>query len=1023
MDTANQEGTSPSLEAATHGHAAVLKEVIQAGADVKKANETGWCPLHAAAKFGHTHCLEQLLAAEADVNQGNAEGWTAIHYAAANGHFGCMSVLLCSKADAAKMTNKGKTARMLAAEKGRNQICELLERSYGLSTPSQASLPSCFHLAGDQQSSLNALISDAISNTQSFQKLVLQPFGLEEDEARKEALRSAGVEATKSYKAPELDADAVASMEALLEERPLSNITNLLNELKAVWGKDKAFSDAVGGNELCQQLEAMISDYGSSCLAKEDGIIGTSINTYIRQVFQELTKDSSNAKVMMDSFTKEEEEHVAAMKILSEVLSADKPCPDRHMKVQERTKYAMSMLQTIEAQFQAVDQREPLAAKLAEGLAAFRRKHEEQYRQGQKEEEELKEKTYMTASKLQGIQSHCRAQEDELAQMQQEAQASSQSRREALCTAFRKIVEGWQEVHDLIDKQKQQQMKLEEHKFSLTSSDAILASEGEKLREQHARYERLAHRTSIGLRFMEDFASWMASAYRGMEHKTKQTLSLLQQTLPDAAAKHQVLADAVKSDLRSARSKLKAANAATYQKGSALENELQRLELSGADENELHKVNTEYEQCKAALKLQEKAFAELLQLEQGAQGASKFFKEKWLSTSLEDTMASAPNSCLQPSSFSSSSSSSSYSPVPFLPKSWLDMFFFTDERPRLPQPLHLSHVSLEDEEFEDGSQVEASSQPPTEASWAMVSFSGYIKGPKSSTALSAPAVTASQHCLWPDSEGSVYLVGADGCPVMLNSAQQVQDLPLKGGSFLTSFTEICPEQEYDLVTISLRSGSKFQLVADHPVPARSTMGHPMQITPSGNLAPGMLVLVHTEISKNEEWTIVTSFNREPRTSKVFHIQLDSSDKCAFLHHHCGEYLAIFGGPTESPLLRISRCRRAVDMVPQDHRLPSPQITQSDPGSRVSGAAKDGYVYVEPLPAAELVGLKVDPSVGSRGHPACSGFCMYFQEKRCKKGTACKKCHIPDCTYKPVREGQKKRKQRKAKAASSSGNLS
>ena len=55
--------------AATHGHEAVVKALIAAGADVNKADNYGWLPLWLADYNGHEAVVKALIAAGADVNK------------------------------------------------------------------------------------------------------------------------------------------------------------------------------------------------------------------------------------------------------------------------------------------------------------------------------------------------------------------------------------------------------------------------------------------------------------------------------------------------------------------------------------------------------------------------------------------------------------------------------------------------------------------------------------------------------------------------------------------------------------------------------------------------------------------------------------------------------------------------------------------------------------------------------------------------------------------------------------------
>ena len=104
--------------ASSRGHAAVVKELIEAGADVNvrasapivkrsasaKSNTSGVIlsdstPLFAAAHYGHTPVVIELIKAGADVNVPRSDGFTPLHVAASKGHEACVVLLIQAGAD------------------------------------------------------------------------------------------------------------------------------------------------------------------------------------------------------------------------------------------------------------------------------------------------------------------------------------------------------------------------------------------------------------------------------------------------------------------------------------------------------------------------------------------------------------------------------------------------------------------------------------------------------------------------------------------------------------------------------------------------------------------------------------------------------------------------------------------------------------------------------------------------------------------------------------------------------------
>jgi len=98
--------------ASKHGHAAVVKELIEAGADVNvraSANNkisgkilSDVTPLHVATENGHTPVVVELIRAGADVNVPNSNGATPLYMAALYASEGCALALLQAGADVNK---------------------------------------------------------------------------------------------------------------------------------------------------------------------------------------------------------------------------------------------------------------------------------------------------------------------------------------------------------------------------------------------------------------------------------------------------------------------------------------------------------------------------------------------------------------------------------------------------------------------------------------------------------------------------------------------------------------------------------------------------------------------------------------------------------------------------------------------------------------------------------------------------------------------------------------------------------
>lgn len=127
------------LRAAYEGDVALLKLLMQAGADVNTCRDGSLTPLIIAAAEGYTACVEQLLESDAiDVNFADEEGKTALYHAAESGYAACVKLLLEDPDTVVDATADADATPLGAASKNGHEDCVRLLRAAGFT---QAVLP------------------------------------------------------------------------------------------------------------------------------------------------------------------------------------------------------------------------------------------------------------------------------------------------------------------------------------------------------------------------------------------------------------------------------------------------------------------------------------------------------------------------------------------------------------------------------------------------------------------------------------------------------------------------------------------------------------------------------------------------------------------------------------------------------------------------------------------------------------------------------------------------------------------
>ncbi|KAH6981804.1 hypothetical protein BKA56DRAFT_549653 [Ilyonectria sp. MPI-CAGE-AT-0026] len=121
------EGQTPLLWAAEEGYEAVVRLLLDRGADIEAAAEgEGQTPLLWAAEEGHEAVMQLLLDRDADIEAADKRGRTPLIWAAKGGHEAVVRLLLDRGADIEAADKMGRTPLLWATANGREAVMRLL---------------------------------------------------------------------------------------------------------------------------------------------------------------------------------------------------------------------------------------------------------------------------------------------------------------------------------------------------------------------------------------------------------------------------------------------------------------------------------------------------------------------------------------------------------------------------------------------------------------------------------------------------------------------------------------------------------------------------------------------------------------------------------------------------------------------------------------------------------------------------------------------------------------------------------
>jgi uncharacterized protein len=128
------DGWTPLHLAAFFAEEGVAAELLTRGADVhaRSTNGTANTPLHAAlAGRGDEAVVRRLVEAGADVNAPSDGGWTPLHLAASRGSVALVDYLLSRGADPHALGDDGRDAATIAASRGHAEAAARLRTASG----------------------------------------------------------------------------------------------------------------------------------------------------------------------------------------------------------------------------------------------------------------------------------------------------------------------------------------------------------------------------------------------------------------------------------------------------------------------------------------------------------------------------------------------------------------------------------------------------------------------------------------------------------------------------------------------------------------------------------------------------------------------------------------------------------------------------------------------------------------------------------------------------------------------------
>jgi ankyrin repeat protein len=121
-----EDGQTPLSWAAQNGHKAMMRLLIDKGANIEAKDEDGRTPLWWAARKGHEAMVRLLIDKGANIQGKNTHGQTPLWWAARNGHEAVVRLLVDKGANIETKNTHGQTPLWWAAQNGHEAVVRLL---------------------------------------------------------------------------------------------------------------------------------------------------------------------------------------------------------------------------------------------------------------------------------------------------------------------------------------------------------------------------------------------------------------------------------------------------------------------------------------------------------------------------------------------------------------------------------------------------------------------------------------------------------------------------------------------------------------------------------------------------------------------------------------------------------------------------------------------------------------------------------------------------------------------------------